>query len=24
VIRAPLLAWDVDSPDDLAVAPLPV
>jgi 2-phospho-L-lactate/phosphoenolpyruvate guanylyltransferase len=24
VVRAPLLAWDVDSPDDLGVAPLPV
>ncbi len=24
VVRAPLLAWDVDLPDDLAVGPLPV
>ncbi len=24
VVRAPLLAWDVDSPADLGVAPLPV
>jgi 2-phospho-L-lactate guanylyltransferase len=24
VVRAPLLAWDVDSPDDLGVAPLTV
>jgi 2-phospho-L-lactate guanylyltransferase len=24
VVRAPLLAWDVDSPDDLGVVPLPV